>query len=318
MNKRSFRKPLIIPIVTLSLFGCAATATAEHREFSATPAPNPPVSEIVTVCGQDISFDREDLYERYDRELTGFMYGHGSTLLMLKRANKYFPIMAPILKKNGIPEDILYLACIESYLNPVAVSPAKAAGIWQFMPATGAQYGMEINSEVDERLNIEKATEAACQYLKKAYQKYKDWPTVMASYNAGGGRISSELDKQLVDTSLDLYLNDETSRYFFRVAALGEIFKNPSKYGFKLNADQLYMPVECDIVEVKTSVADWPAWAKKHGITYSQLRAENPWIIDKKLTNKTGKTYKVKVPKQDSMYRSKNDINVYDKRWISD
>lgn len=310
--------PAILPVLAVTLFGCAASATAEYHTVAATPAPNPVIDEVITVCGQAINLDREDLYERYDRELTGFTYGHGSTLLMLKRANKYFPLMAPILKANGVPEDILYLACIESYLSPTAVSPAKAAGIWQFMPATAAQYGLEVNGEVDERLNIEKATAAACRYLKTAYKKYGDWPTVMATYNAGGGRISSELSKQLVDNALDLYLTEETSRYFFRVAALGEILKNPAKYGFKVSPDQFYMPVECEIVEVSQPVPDWPAWAKEHGTTYALLRAENPWIIDKKLTNKTGKTYKVRVPKKDSMYRSKNDIKIYDKRWLSD
>lgn len=281
-----------------------------------SPVYSPNIPKHMTFCGKKVDLDRNDMYERFDRELTSLIYSHGSTMLMLKRANKYFPVMAPILKANGVPLDVLYLACIESTLDPRAYSPAKAAGIWQFLASTGKQYGLEVNDEVDERYNVEKATAAACRYLKKAYEKYGDWPTVMASYNAGMARISGELDKQISDNSFDLYLNPETSRYVFRVMAAKELLEDPTAYGYKLEPGQLYRRTDCKTVDVNTPIADWAAWAKSQGISYSQLKEENPWIRSKSLTNKAGKTYKVRIPKKESLYRSKQPVTVYDKNWV--
>ena len=271
-----------------------------------TPAPTPQVPEKVVFCGENVSLDRVDMYERFDRELTSLVYGHGNTLLILKRANKYFPVMAPILKKNGIPEDFLYLACVESSLNHRAMSPAKAAGFWQFIPSTAKQYGLEVEDEVDERFNLEKATEAASKYFKDAYKKYGGWSTVMASFNGGMGRISSELEKQQQNSAFNLYLTEETSRYVFRIMALAEIFRDPARYGFLIEPSQFYFPVECNEEIVDYPVEDWTVWAKERGISYAQLREENPWIRAKKLTNKNGKTYTVRVPVKESLYRSNN------------
>ena len=186
---------------------------------------NPDIPSSMMFCGKKVDLDRVDMFERFDRELTSLAYGHGNTLLTIKRANKYFPEMAPILRSNGVPEDMLYLACVESYLSPRAYSPAKAAGVWQFIPSTARQYGLEVSDEVDERYNLEKATAAACCYLKNAYKRYGDWATVMASYNGGMGRITSELEKQLADNSFDLYLTEETSRYVFRIMAMKAIME---------------------------------------------------------------------------------------------
>ncbi len=286
----------------------------QQDAFSAVISPEIPTS--VNLCGSKINLDRNDMYERFDRELTSLMYSHGSTLLTLKRANKYFPVIAPILKANGVPADLIYLACAESSLNPRAYSPAKAAGLWQFLASTAKQYGLEVNDEIDERYNIEKATAAACRYLKKGLEKYGDWPTVMASYNAGMARISGELDKQIADNSFDLFLNDETSRYVFRIMALKAILENPSAYGYQINPDQLYRSTDCRTVNVTGPVEDWAAWANKQGISYAQLKEENPWIRARSLTNKSGKTYKVKVPKKDSLYRSKQAVTVYNNNWV--
>ncbi len=294
-----------------------AEPRSEHRgsdDFS--PVYSPEIPSHINFCSKKVDLDRNDMYERFDRELTSLIYSHGSVMLMLKRANKYFPVMAPILKANGIPADVIYLACAESTLNPRASSPAKAAGMWQFIPATGKQYGLEVTDEVDERYNVEKATEATCRYLKKAFEKYGDWPTVMASYNAGMGRISGELEKQLSDNSFDLYLNDETSRYVFRIMAIKAIMENPSAYGYQLDANQLYRNVDCDIVEVSGPVEDWATWAQQHGISYAQLKEENPWIRARSLTNKAGKTYQVKVPKKEASYRSNQAKTVYNKAWV--
>lgn len=313
--------PLVIVstvmIVSLVLLTSHSAMGEQSQTVKYTPVPSPEVPQSIKFCGQTINFDRQDMYERFDREMLSLLYGHTNTQLMLKRANKYFPIMAPILKENGIPEDVLYLACIESVLSPRALSPAKAGGIWQFMPSTGQSYGLEVNDDVDERYNLEKATAAACRYLKNAYAKYKDWPTVMASYNAGMGRISGELSKQQQNSSLDLFLTEETSRYVFRIMALQQIFSDPAKYGFILTKDQFYQPVDCEIVEVSEPISDWAAWAKKYGISYLQLRDENPWIRSNKLPNKSGKTYKIRVPKKESLNRSTGNKSIYNPKWVS-
>ena len=192
--------------------GAACMADAQRIPARFSDVHNPEIPEAVTICGENIPLDRSDMYEAFDRELTSIAYTHGTTMLMIKRANRYFPEMARILDRNGVPRDILYLACVESSLNPRAYSPAKAAGFWQFIPSTAREYGLEVSDEVDERYNITKATEAACRYLKDSYRRFGNWPSVMAAYNGGNTRISSELEKQNADTSLDLYLTEETTR----------------------------------------------------------------------------------------------------------
>lgn len=278
---------------------------------------NPPVPASLTLCGQKIDMDRVDNYERYDRELTSLTYTHGNTLLVIKRANRYFPQIAPVLRRNGLPEDLLYLACVESQLNPRAVSSAKAAGIWQFMPATAKEYGLEVSDEVDERYHIEKSTAAACKYFKRALARYGgSWTSAMASYNAGMARIGKQLEAQLAADALDLYLVDETTRYPFRVMAYKSIMENPADYGFCLTEGQLYQPRTVDEVEVSGPVEDWAVWARDHGISYAVLRDENPWIRSQKLTNKLGKTYKVRVPRKESLSRSKSTKSVYNQNWV--
>ena len=300
-------------LLTTSDSTMAEPIPSGNNEFSEVI--NPRIPKSYTLCGDKIDLDRTDMYERFDRELTSMAYTHGATLLMLKRANKYFPVIAPILKANGMPDDIIYLACVESSLNPRALSPAKAGGMWQFMPATAKQYGLEVSDEVDERYNIEKATAAACRYLKKYKDQYGDWASAMAAYNAGPARITNELAAQMEDSAFDLFLNEETSRYVFRLMATKAIMENPAAFGFRLSADQLYMPVEYDIVKVSGPVENWAQWANDQGISYAQLREENPWIRAKQLTNKAGKTYEVKVPKKESLKRSTQQKKIYNKNW---
>ncbi len=279
---------------------------------------NPEIPAKVTFAGNTVSLDRDDMYERLDRELTAMAYTHGNTLLTIKRANRYFPVMAPILKRNGVPLDMLYLACIESTLNPRALSPAGAAGFWQLMPATAKEFGLEVNNFVDERYNLEKATEAACRYLKRAYSRYGNWESVAASYNGGMARISRELQAQGQNTAYNLYLTDETSRYMFRLLAMKLIMTRPADYGFSLKANQLYRAAECTPVKISGPVDDWQQWAIDHGTTYMALRDHNPWIRAKSLPNKTGKTYTVMVPKPGAQMRSRQKPTVYDRNWIKD
>lgn len=302
--------------IALAAICSACEVTAQNYTVTMPQVCSPVVPKSMKFAGQTYDFDRTDMYERMDRELAGISYTHGQTMLQLKRANRYFPQIIPILKKNGMPEDLIYLACTESSLNPIARSPAKAAGIWQFMPATAQEYGLEVNDYVDERYDIEKETAAACRMLKSLYNKYGNWESAFAAYNGGPGRITRELNSQNVETAMDLQLVEETSRYMFRILAMKLIMENPRAYGFNLHPDQFYTPMEYDIEEVKSQVLSWPDWAKKRGITYQQLREANPWIRDKSLPNKSGKTYRVRIPKKDSLYRSTADHTIYNPAWI--
>ena len=282
-------------------------APSAHDATPVTPAVviSPEVPSEVLFAGKKIDLDPINMWERLDRELTAMTYTHGNTLLVLKRANRYFPVMKPILRSEGIPEDLVYLAAIESTLNPRALSPAKAAGMWQFIPSTAKEYGLEVGTDVDERYDIEKATRAAARYLKNAYSRYGNWESVAASYNGGMARITNELSSQQVDSAYDLWLADETMRYMFRLLAMKMIMENPAEYGYILRPDQLYQPFDYKVVEVNTPVEDWPQWAKDHGIDYLTLREHNPWIRAKSLTNKSGKTYRVKIPSDSSLSRSR-------------
>ncbi len=299
----------------LAAASIALTTSIAVNAQSPAAVVNPEIPASVSFAGSRISLDRDDMYERFDRELTAMAFTHGNTLLTIKRANRYFPIMEPILRRNKVPTDMLYLACIESYLNPRAVSGAKAAGLWQFMPATAREYGLEVNDYVDERYNPVKATEAACRYLKSAYSRFGNWESVAASYNGGMARFSRELTAQNQQSAYDLWLNDETNRYMFRLLAMKEIMEHPARYGYRLTPEQLYRPTECEEVTVNTPVDDWAAWAAKHGTSYLALRELNPWIRAKSLPNKSGKTYTVLVPKPGAQLRSKQKISVYNPEW---
>ncbi len=281
-----------------------------------SPTISAPVPNEVEFCGDLIKLDRYDLRERFDREINSLTYYHSTTLLMIKRANRYFPVIEPILKKYNIPDDFKYLAVIESHLDPRATSPARATGMWQFMEDTGKRYGLEVNSQVDERYHVEKSTEAACKYLKEALAKYGDWTTVAASYNAGMGRISSELAQQQVNTSLDLLLVEETSRYVFRIYAAKQIFEQPARYGFKLTKENLYPFIAAKKVDITESVEDLTELAKKYNLTYAQLKDFNPWLRDRKLTLSPGKSYTLNIPDKSALYYNPSHTKVHDRRWI--
>lgn len=295
----------------------AAIAQTEPSQPVMCRVPSPYIPDKVSFADTSYDLDRIDLYERMDRELTAMCYTHGTTLLTLKRANRLFPEIIPILKSQGVPEDLIYLCVIESSLNPRAYSPAKAAGLWQFIPSTAKAYGLEVNEYVDERYNTELATKAACKMLKKLHTQYGNWESAAAAYNGGPARITRELDAQDTGSALDLYLVEETQRYMFRILASKLIFSNPRAYGFTLAPDQFYTPVQYTSEKVSGAVESWPQWAADHGITYAQLRDANPWIRDKALPNKSGKTYTVRIPQKESLYRSTADKNIYNPQWTS-
>lgn len=327
MEKNSFK---YIAVAAVAAFGAGvslpfltgSSVPDRERESVRAEVPYcvapPAIPEKMVFAGQEMNFDRYDYRERMDRELMSFTYMHSTTMLSIKRANRYFPVIEPILKEYGIPDDFKYLAVIESSLNPLAKSPAGAAGIWQFMQTTGREYGLEVNANIDERYHIEKETRAACKYLKGAYQKYGSWLCVAAAYNAGQARISSQLQKQLVDRAVDLWLVEETSRYMFRLLAAKAVFSSPQRYGFLLKREQLYPPIPCTEQTVTTGIDNLAQFAGKQGITYAQLKEANPWLRDTSLMNKSGRTYVLKIPTREGMYYNPKKTVPHNKHWVID
>lgn len=311
---------LCICVSASMLMGHSAIDTEKHSAKSEVPycVTPPTVPSKVTFAGQEVEMKRYDHRERMDRELMSFTYMHSSTMLSIKRANRFFPIIEPILKENGVPDDFKYLAVIESTLNTLARSPAGAAGMWQFMQTTGREYGLEVNSNIDERYHVEKATRAACKYLKDAYQKYNNWLCVAAAYNGGQGRITSELKKQRASQAADLWLTEETSRYMFRLLAAKTIFSNPQRYGFLLKKEHLYPTIPYNEVTINTEIEDLAQFALDNGITYAQLKDANPWLRDTFLQNKSKRTYKLKIPKKDGMNYNPEKTVAHYKGWVID
>ena len=261
----------------------------------------PSVPKMIVFAGDTIRFDRQDIYERMDRELISFTYMHTNSTLMLKRSKRIFAKVVPILRANGVPEDLKYLMAIESNFDPKALSSAGAAGLWQFTKSTAKEYGLEVASEVDERYHIEKETVAACKYLLKAYDKYGDWMTVAASYNGGQNGISKRIENQRQRKAMDLWLVEETSRYMFRILAAKMFFEDPTSFGFYVREKDKY-PVEPkpkETVSVSGPIENLVDFAEEHGIRYATLKGANLWLRDSKLTNKAGKTYEIVIPRED-------------------
>ncbi len=267
---------------------------SEHYQVFSLPVPHD-----IDFAGETVPLDDQDIMERLDRELVINTYYHSQTFFVLKKANRWFPIIEPILKEEGVPDDFKYLAVIESALDNV-VSPAGASGYWQFLKSTGMSYGLEINSFVDERYNVEKSTRAACKYLKQSYVYFNSWTLAAASYNMGTGGVQTSLKEQSVKSYYDLYLNQETARYVFRILAMKAIFTEPDKYGFNVRPKDLYQPYPTETITVDTTIADLTAFAADHGANLKLLKLLNPWLRDKSLPNKTKKSYSIILPKKDS------------------
>lgn len=249
----------------------------------------------IDFAGEEAPLHIPDVKERMDRELVVNEFMHGSTILILKRANKVFPVIEPILAKYNVPDDFKYLAVIESSLTN-AVSSAGARGVWQFMPLTAKEKGLEVSETVDERYHLEKSTEAACKYLVAAKERFGSWTMAAASYNGGLNGLQSQIDFQGVNNYYDLLLNEETSRYVFRILALKEIMKNPAKYNFVLPQEELYKKVETRKIQVDSTVKDLAVFSKLQGINYKTLKYHNPWLRDRKLDNPTKKVYEIEIP----------------------
>ncbi len=263
---------------------------AEEYTISAIDIP-----ENLNFAGEAVPQEDPEIMERIDREFLVNTYWQSNAVLLMKRAHKYFPIIEPILKKNGIPDDFKYLAVAESGLQNV-VSHAGATGFWQIMKATGREYGLEVNSNVDERYHLAKSTEVACRYLNKYKNAYGSWTLAAASYNAGPAAIKRFMNIQQVDDYYDLLLGQETGRYVFRILAIKEILSNPEKYGYVLEEDDLYQGVPTFNVEVDTVVNNFANFAEEYGINYKILKRHNPWLRQPHLNNASRKMYAIEIP----------------------
>ena len=253
------------------------------------------IPDNLNFAGEFMPLSDPDVYERMDRELLVNTYWQSNGLLMFKRAQKYFPVIEPILKKHGIPDDFKYLAVIESGLTN-AVSPAGARGVWQIMPATAKENGLEVNENVDERYHLEKSTEVACKYLLQSKMNLGSWTLAAAAYNAGNAGISRRLREQNVNGYYDLLLGEETGRYMFRIVALKEIMSHPKTYGFNFESPDLYSNIPTFNVIVDKEVTDFTAFAQEYDINYKILKIHNPWLREARLNNKSGKKYVIEIP----------------------
>lgn len=285
------------PKTTYASLGLFSDGTSTEENTINAPQRIHPIriSGEVKFAGEVVPLKDQEVRERFDRELLVNTFWHSNTMLNYKLANKYFKTIEEILKNNGVPSDFKYLAVAESGLRDVQ-SPAGAAGVWQFLESTGKQYGLEINSEVDERYHLEKATKAACTYLKEANSKFGNWTLAAASYNVGMGKLEKRLGEQKADNYYDLYLNSETSRYIFRILSYKMLFENPDKFGFHLRKSDLYEPYKTKNVLVETSIEDLAQFAIDNGTNYKMLKLANPWLRNTKLTIKEGNSYVIQIP----------------------
>ena len=292
---------LVIGILFLNGIQKNAVQDIELKEEVSKTENNPynvyalKVPSELDFAGEAVPLQDPNVYERVDRELLVNTYWQSNGLLLFKRAHKYFPIIEPILKAAGVPDDFKYLAVIESGLQNVK-SPAGASGFWQIMKLTGREHGLEVNTNVDERYHLEKATKVACKYLKEAKERLGSWTNAAAAYNAGNAGISRRLKAQKVNGYYDLLLGQETGRYLFRIIAVKEIMSHPEKYGFNFNAKDLYKPIPTKSINVDFAIADLAEFAQQKNINYKILKIHNPWLRENKLNNKSGKLYALSLP----------------------
>ena len=312
--------PLIATIVVLlSIMSIFSFSSKEHAEnisvlnslkekYTIFAIPKP--SSTIYFANERVPLENPDIWERYDKELLKNTYWQSNTLLLHKRAAKYFPVIEPILKKNNLPDDFKYLALIESGLENVT-SPAGAKGFWQIMKSTAKEFNLEVNSEVDERYHIEKSSQAACDFLNSAKEKFGSWTLAAAAYNMGKSGLLKQMNRQKSYAYYDLLLNNETSRYVFRILAIKEIIENPKKYGFQFRTEDLYKNIPTYEVMVDTNISSWADFSKEYGINYKILKLHNPWLRESYLTNKLKKKYYIEIP-QKGNYSLQNNLTQSD------
>ncbi len=293
---------IIIITITLQLNSKITTAseTSEEDFPQGYKITSPEIPNYLEFAGEEIPTDNFEVYERMEREFISNTYFHSATILALKRATRWFPVIEPILENNNIPDDFKYLCVAESNMDNV-ISPAGATGFWQFMKSAGKKYGLEINSQVDERYNVWKSTEAACKYLKDSYNIFGSWILSAASYNMGTDGVELQMERQKAKNYFNLVLNSETSRFVARIVAIKYILQNPEAYGFDIKDDEKYKPLEFYEIKLDSSVSDFPDYAKRLGINYFILKMYNPWLRDNYLSNKAKQVYMIKLPMEGSI-----------------
>ncbi len=294
MNK-SIKNALVLGTIAIACTSFIYGTSTGTNTNSVDVSNHAYLPNTINFAGEKAPLNIVDVKERLDREMIVNINLHSSTTLAIKRAKRYFPIIEPLLKKNGIPDDFKYLAVIESGLANV-VSSAGARGFWQFMPATAKEFNMEVTDYVDERYDVAKATEAACEYFKRAKNRFGTWTLAAASYNRGMAGVSNQLTAQQVSDYYDLLLTEETSRYVFRILALKEIMQNAEKYGYALPESTLYQPIKTRSITINTDILDLATFAKEQGINYKILKLHNPWMRDTKLIVTPLKDYNVEIP----------------------
>ena len=254
-----------------------------------------PIPTEMSFADEPVPLHNPDIQERMDREILVNAYWQSNAFLLMKRTHKFGPLIDSILAAESVPLDFKYLAVIESGLQNVS-SPAGAKGFWQFMRSTAKEFDLEVNANVDERFNLVLATQAAARYLKQARDEFGSWTLAAASYNAGRAGIRRELTRQGVSNYYDLLLNEETSRYVFRILAVKRLLEEPQQYGFQYNSDHLYQWIPTRKVKVDTAVSDFVAFAEKFGINYKILKIHNPWLREGHLNNASRKEYTIDIP----------------------
>ena len=292
---------LVLMIIIAFVMSIVAIRTANKRPVSleqiVIQSHDIEFCDDIYFAGERVPLEMFNIRERYERELLSNTYFHSNTMVLIKRSKRWFPVIEPILKEYGIPDDFKYLCVIESYLSNV-VSPAGAAGFWQFMKSTAQEYDLEISKDVDMRYDVELETEAACKYFLKAYERFGSWTLVAAAYNAGSARVAKFIKEQGATSYYDLLMAEETERYIFRILAIKTIFENPEKYGIYVSNELSYQPYKYYTVKVDKDVKNWAEFAKEHDITYKLLKVFNPWLRSNSLKVKKGKVYEIKIPKK--------------------
>ena len=304
-SHRDTRLVMALPALLLMSFTACSSSGSQMPDSIGTHIFTPvELPTKLTFAGEAVPLEYYDVRENLDREILSTVYFHSQTIRYIKNAPRYFSIIEPILKSNGIPDDFKYLCVAESGFDVRAISPAKAVGLWQLIESAAKESGLEVNTEVDERYHIEKSTEVACRILKSAYLRFGSWSLAAASYNGGRTFVDRQIDTQRVKSYYDLQFGEETTRYVFRILAFKLVMEGPEKYGFMIKKDQLYPIIETKTVEVNRPVTDWATFAIENGINYKILKMFNPWLRESFLKNPTRKTYILKIPEKG--FRSKN------------
>jgi hypothetical protein len=308
MKNASLKNRIIILITTLITalvfiflgFAKNENKIVKSHKINTLEIKSPSIPSELYLFGERIPLESFDILERFEREIIVNTFSHAATILSIKRSGRWFPIIEEILKKNNVPEDFKYLAVVESNLDNV-VSPAGATGFWQFMKETAIKYGLEVNDQVDERYHIEKSTQAACEYLLEAYNKFGNWTLAAASYNAGMNGIKKWSGIQRSKNFYNLLLNTETSRFIFRIAAIKTIFENPENYGFIIDKSEKYAPIKTSEIKIDSSISNLTDFSISLGINYKILKYLNPWLRDTQLKNTNNKSYIIKIPEKNNM-----------------